>query len=111
MDWADPRIIGAALGVVLAIFGGGRAWGVLMGEIRQVKGTVDETATKVQALFGSIDRMKGQVTDVRLAHAELSGRVDTWERLAGLPPLYRRTQPVRPIAEQEQDMFREDDKG
>lgn len=82
------------LGLAATLFGFGKGYGMLMGELREVKHDGKETARLMGAMFKSVDRLKGSVADIRLAHAELSGRIDTWERVAGLPALYRRTQPL-----------------
>ena len=103
-------------GLIASLVGIGKAYGLMLGEVRAGNTLSAEALRKVEGLGKSIDRFKGEtrreVRFLRETDAELGTRVALVEQLAGLPAPWKRTQPIRPVAaESGQDMFPEDDQG
>jgi hypothetical protein len=99
------KIIGAVVGLVVLVLGAGRAWGVLTTKLDNVaegtKGTVAAVAEVDRKMSGLHDRFEGFKQEVRadmvrlaVADSRLEGRVEVVERLQGLPPPWKRTQPI-----------------
>jgi len=103
-------IAAMVIGAVVAIWGAGKAYGLLIAEVRTGNTIAAEGERKIDGLGKSIDRYKGEARrefrELRDTDAELGTRVALVEQLAGLPPPWKRTQPIRPVPP-EQDMFPE----
>lgn len=100
MKWAGA---GFLLTLILLIWGGGKAYGALIAEFRAAKQASDEHWRTVQAFFQKFDEFKGEarreMTALKLTDREQETRIQFLERQAGLPPPWKRTQPVRPQTE------------
>ena len=98
------KVLGAALGVLLTVYGAGRAWGVLTTELRGTRDEMKEVGRKMSGLHDRFDefRQETRADMVRLAMVDsrLEGRVEVVERMQGLPPPWKRTQPITPQGDQ-----------
>jgi hypothetical protein len=102
------KILGAVVGLVVLVLGAGRAWGTLAVKLDHVvasttgvRGDVAEVDRKMQGLH---DRFEGFKQEVRadmvrltVSDTRLEGRVELVERLQGLPPPWKRTQPITAV--------------
>ena len=110
LSWLQA--LGVIGGIVVLIYGAGKAWGRLTGDLAEIKGAQAKAATVAEALGRKLDtdreKNAGQHVQIWRAHEQTTGRVETLERLAGLPAPWKRTQPIVPVdpeAGPPQDMF------
>lgn len=92
------KLLGGIVALVVLILGVGRAWGVLTTELRGTRADVGEVDRKMSGLHDRFEGFKQEVRSdmVRLtvADSRIEGRVELVERLQGLPPPWKRTQPI-----------------
>ena len=98
---------------VLVLLGAGRWAGALSSKQAELAKDQLETARILDAIGRKLDsernRNVGEHTRLWMASTQTIGRVETLERMQGLPPPWKRTQPITPINPDdpppEQDMF------
>lgn len=101
------KLVASAAGLVMLVLGAGKAWGSLTTRLDAIQSTGAEGTRSVGALHTRFEDFKheirGEVTALRVADAQLEGRVELVERMQGLPPPWKRTQPIQAV--RKQDVF------
>lgn len=103
------KLVASAAGLVVLVLGAGKAWGSLTTRLDAIQSTGAEGTRSVGALHTRFEDFKREirrdVTDLKVADAEIAGRVELVERIQGLPPPWKRTQPIQAV--RKQDVFAE----
>lgn len=109
------KILGGAAALVVSLLAVGRWTGSVSSKLTEIAKDQSEMARTLKGLGGRIDtdREQNRAEHARLwmAHAQDSGRIDGLEMRAGMPPPWKRTQPIVPVdpdAAPPQDMFADD---
>jgi hypothetical protein len=118
----DLAIAGAAIAsIVVLILALGRWAGGVSSSLREIRDALRAQVDTVRGLGRKLDadreRNNAITTRLWMAHAESRGRIEKLELIAGMPPPWKRTQPIRPVDPAappppellDQDMFRKDD--
>jgi hypothetical protein len=109
------KIIGGAAALVVSLLAVGRWTGSVSGKLSEIAKDQSDAARTLRGLGRALDtdreKNRGEHARLWMAHAQTSGRVDGLEMRAGLPPPWKRTQPIVPVdptagpPEDAQDMF------
>lgn len=107
-------MVAEALAIAALVLALGRWAGSVSSALREIKDAVRHVTQMAEGLGGRVDRDRdrnaGDHTRLWMAQTQSVGRIETLERLAGLPPPWKRTQPIMPVdPAPEQDMFRPED--